>query len=74
VLARPPIDAATIHLMYGRYASFLPAEAIARIFGTRNPLLKLARSWNVAPSRKGAASEQTPPRVTHRCTMIAIER
>jgi hypothetical protein len=24
--------------MCGRYASFLPAEAIARIFGTTNPL------------------------------------
>jgi hypothetical protein len=24
--------------MCGRYASFLPAEAIARIFGTGNPL------------------------------------
>ena len=28
--------------MCGRYASFLPAEAIARIFGTVNPLPNLA--------------------------------
>jgi len=29
------MDAATILPMCGRYASFLPAEAMARIFGTR---------------------------------------
>jgi hypothetical protein len=27
--------------MCGRYASFLPAEAMARIFGTVNPLSNL---------------------------------
>jgi hypothetical protein len=31
------MDAATIPPMCGRYASFLPAEAIARIFGSVNP-------------------------------------
>jgi hypothetical protein len=36
--------------MFGRYASFLPAEAIARIFGTVNPLTNLAPSSNVAPT------------------------
>ena len=30
--------------MCGRYASFLPAEAIARMFGTGNPLPNLAPS------------------------------
>ena len=34
----------------GRYASFLPAEAMARIFGTVNPLPNLAPSWSVAPT------------------------
>jgi putative SOS response-associated peptidase YedK len=38
----------------GRYASFLPAEAIARIFGTVNPLPNLAPSWNVAPTQDAA--------------------
>src|ERR1700742_1407058 len=38
--------------MCGRYASFLPAEAIARIFGTENPLPNLERTWNMAPTRK----------------------
>jgi len=36
--------------MCGRFASFLPAEAKARIFGTTNPLPNLAPSWNVAPT------------------------
>jgi len=40
--------------MCGRYASFLPAEAIARIFGTVNPLPNLAPSWNVAPTQDAA--------------------
>jgi hypothetical protein len=29
----------------GRFASLLPAEAVARIFGTVNPLPNLAPSW-----------------------------
>jgi putative SOS response-associated peptidase YedK len=37
--------------MCGRYASFLPAEALARIFGTVNPLPNLEVTWNMAPTR-----------------------
>jgi putative SOS response-associated peptidase YedK len=37
--------------MCGRYASFLPADALARIFGTVNPLPNLEPTWNMAPSR-----------------------
>jgi putative SOS response-associated peptidase YedK len=37
--------------MCGRYASFLPAEALARIFGTVNPLPNLETTWNMAPTR-----------------------
>jgi putative SOS response-associated peptidase YedK len=40
--------------MCGRYASFLPAEAMARIFRTVNPLPNLAPSWNVAPTLDAA--------------------
>ena len=36
--------------MCGRYASFLPAEFIARLFATVNPLPNLAPTWNVAPT------------------------
>jgi putative SOS response-associated peptidase YedK len=42
----------TPHLttMCGRYASFLPAEFIARLFATVNPLSNLAPTWNMAPT------------------------
>jgi len=36
--------------MCGRYASFLPAEALARIFGTVNPMPNLEPTWNLAPT------------------------
>jgi putative SOS response-associated peptidase YedK len=36
--------------MCGRYASFIPAEAIARIFGTVNPVPNLTPTWNMAPT------------------------
>jgi hypothetical protein len=38
------IDAAIIATACGRYSSFLPAEAIARIFGAVNSLPNLAPS------------------------------
>jgi len=38
--------------MCGRYASFLPAEALARIFGTVNPLPNFECTWNMAPTRE----------------------
>jgi len=37
--------------MCGRYASFLPAEALARVFGSMNPLPNLETTWNMAPTR-----------------------
>jgi putative SOS response-associated peptidase YedK len=46
--------------MCGRYASFLPAEAIARIFGTVNPLPNLAPSWNVAPTQSALVVRRHP--------------
>jgi putative SOS response-associated peptidase YedK len=36
--------------MCGRYASYLPPELIARLFGTVNPLPNLQPTWNVAPT------------------------
>jgi putative SOS response-associated peptidase YedK len=35
--------------MCGRYASFLPPDLIARLFGTTNPLPNLKATWNMAP-------------------------
>lgn len=36
--------------MCGRYASYLPPEAVARIFRTVNPLPNIEPNWNMAPS------------------------
>jgi putative SOS response-associated peptidase YedK len=36
--------------MCGRYASFLPPDLIARLFGTVNPLPNLQPTWNLAPT------------------------
>jgi putative SOS response-associated peptidase YedK len=36
--------------MCGRYASYLPPELIARLFGTVNPLPNLPPTWNLAPT------------------------
>jgi putative SOS response-associated peptidase YedK len=36
--------------MCGRYASFLPAEFIAQLFATVNPLPNLGPTWNMAPT------------------------
>ena len=38
-------------LMCGRYASFLPAEAVARLFHTVNPLPNFPPTWNMAPTQ-----------------------
>jgi SOS response associated peptidase (SRAP) len=55
-----PIGAANDPPMCGRYPSFLPAEAIARIFGTVNPLPNLAPSCNVAPTQAAAVVRRNP--------------
>ena len=55
--------------MCGRYASFLPA-ALARMFGTVNPLPNLAPSWNVAPTQDAAVVRRhtrRPARATSIC-------
>jgi putative SOS response-associated peptidase YedK len=51
-MARLEFLAADNHVtvMCGRYASFLPAEAIAKMFGTVNPLPNLTPTWNMAPT------------------------
>src|SRR5690349_3249548 len=46
--------------MCGRFASFLPAEAIARLFRTVNPLPNLAPSWNLAPSQDAPVVRRHP--------------
>lgn len=46
--------------MCGRYAAFLPAEAIARLFHTSNPLPNAAPSWNVAPTQSAMVVRRHP--------------
>jgi putative SOS response-associated peptidase YedK len=46
--------------MCGRYASFLPPESIARLFGTRNPLPNLRQTWNMAPTMSAPVVRRHP--------------
>lgn len=46
--------------MCGRYASFLPPELIARLFGTTNPLPNLRPTWNMAPTMDAPVVRRHP--------------
>jgi putative SOS response-associated peptidase YedK len=46
--------------MCGRYASFLPPEVLARLFGTRNPLPNLRPTWNMAPTMDAPVIRRHP--------------
>ena len=46
--------------MCGRYASFLPADAIAQLFSTVNPLPNAAPSWNVGPTQNAMVVRRHP--------------
>jgi putative SOS response-associated peptidase YedK len=46
--------------MCGRYASFLPPELIARLFGTRNALPNLKPTWNMAPTMDAPVVRRHP--------------
>ena len=46
--------------MCGRYASFLPPDLIARLFGTKNPLPNLKPTWNMAPTMKAPVVRRHP--------------
>jgi putative SOS response-associated peptidase YedK len=46
--------------MCGRYASYLPPDAIARLFRTVNPLPNIEASWNVAPSQDAMVVRRHP--------------
>ncbi|MGH8162187.1 MAG: SOS response-associated peptidase [Gammaproteobacteria bacterium] len=46
--------------MCGRYASVLPAEAVARLFRTSNPIPNAAPSWNIAPSQAALVVRRHP--------------
>ena len=44
----------------GRYASFLPPEAVARFFRTTNALPNIEPTWNVAPSQQAMVVRRHP--------------
>ena len=44
----------------GRYASFLPAEAVARLFHTVNPLPNFPPTWNMAPTQDAMVVRHHP--------------
>lgn len=46
--------------MCGRYASFLPPDLIARLFGTKNPLPNLKPTWNMAPTMQAPVVRRHP--------------
>lgn len=46
--------------MCGRYASFLPPDLIARLFGTTNPLPNLKPTWNLAPTMDAPVVRRHP--------------
>ena len=46
--------------MCGRYASYLPPEAIARLFGTVNPLPDTVPTWNLAPGQDALVVRRHP--------------
>jgi putative SOS response-associated peptidase YedK len=46
--------------MCGRYASFLPAEALARLFSTVNPLPNVEPTWNMAPTKDAPVVRRHP--------------
>src|SRR5579883_1203937 len=46
--------------MCGRFASDLPPEILARIFGTANPVPNIAPSWNLAPTQPALVVRRHP--------------
>ncbi len=46
--------------MCGRFAAQLPAEFMARLFRTSNPLPNVAPNWNVAPTQRAAVVRRHP--------------
>ena len=46
--------------MCGRFATFLPPEAIRALFRTTNPLVNLPPTWNMAPSQSAMVVRRHP--------------
>ncbi len=63
--------AGNIARMCGRYASFLPAEATARLFAALGPLPNAAPSWNVAPTQNAMAVRRHPESGERRLDLLS---
>jgi putative SOS response-associated peptidase YedK len=57
--------------MCGRYASFLPAEALAAMFGVTGPLPNFPPSWNVAPTTQRPVIRRHPDAGDQRLDLLA---
>jgi putative SOS response-associated peptidase YedK len=57
---RAPVNSRILSRMCGRYASFLPPDLIARLFGTRNDLPNLRPTWNMAPTMDAPVVRRHP--------------
>jgi uncharacterized protein YbjT (DUF2867 family) len=60
--------------MCGRFVSFLPAEALARMFGTVNPLPNLAPSWNLPTQRPNLARPAENPLMQPQGALFSSQR
>jgi putative SOS response-associated peptidase YedK len=56
--------------MCGRYASFLSAEAVARLFRVTGPLPNAPASWNVAPTHDAMVVRRHPDTGERRLDML----
>src|ERR1700732_4986293 len=56
--------------MCGRYASFLPAEAVARLFHTVDPLPNVAPTWNMAPTSDAMVVRHHPETSERRLDLL----
>ncbi len=60
-----------IAVMCGRYASFLPAETVARLFRVSGPLPNVPASWNVAPTQDAMAVRRHPASGERRLDLLS---
>jgi putative SOS response-associated peptidase YedK len=56
--------------MCGRYASFRPPEAIARLFRTGDPLPNVDATWNLAPSQDALVVRRHPETGERRLNLL----
>ena len=57
--------------MCGRYASHLPAAAVAHLFRTTGPIPNIAPSWNVAPTQSAPVVRRHPETGERRLDLLS---